>query len=509
MRIEECPDEINYDTVIVIVDVVKTKLELRITDPLPPEIIQVRVNQRGTITATLKNDSEIPLEFDRLVVQSNPPFRVTSPAVPFWLQPGTVIPVEIEFAPTAPGMYSGTLTAYTSEKSGDELSCPDSVKVIFSAEGIFATITLSKSTLDFGDVLWCETKLDTFYVGNSEKSSEPFTIISDPTITGVSASHFTIEEKPAVPITLQPGETVRYIVRFTPNNGAVDVLNAELRIRTDNQVDSVLLVLLTGKRDKVHLEALPSEVIDFGDVLIESTWIPKTKIHNRSKFNTNIRLIAIQKIAGDIETTFNFTDSEINALDSIAIEPKFVFKTVTPLEIRLVFVSDYPCPDTLTLIFRANGIKGSLQSPDSVYFGMVIPCDSYGQKIYVKNTGMTTLEIQNAEIQTGEVFTFFEQPQLPITIAPGDSVYFAITFAPWGKPEGIFTDYLVLTSKIDNKQQVIEIKLFGELSIGLILNPDSLDFGNVTVGKTKSLPFEIKMTDDRELLVVKLLPAKH
>lgn len=509
LKNEECPDDVNFDTVIVIVNVIRTRLELTISDPLPPDIIQVRVNQRGTITATLKNDSGIPLEFDRLVVEPNPPFRVTSPDVPFWLEPGNILPVEIEFAPTSPGMYSATLTAYTSEKSGEELSCPDSVKVILNAEAIFATITLSKSTLDYGDVLWCENKLDTFYVGNSAQSSESFNIIADPVISGVSASRYTVVEKPSLPKNVAPGESVRYIVRFIPENGIVETLNAELKIETDNPVDQFLLVLLTGKRDRVFLEALPGEITDFGDVLIESTWLPKTKIHNRSKYNTNLRLIDIQHPLGDIETTYNYTDSPINALDSISIEPKFVFKTVTPLEVRLVFVSDYPCRDTLTLIYRANGIKGSLQSPDSVYFGKMAPCESSGQKIYVKNTGMTTLEIRNAEIRYGDAFSFYEPPQLPITIVPGDSAYFAITFDPGSKSEGSFTDFLVVTALIDNKQQIIEVKLFGELFIGLEITPDSLYFGKLTLGKTKSMPFDIKINADRQLLIMKLLPAKH
>lgn len=504
LKMEECPDEDYFDTVYVVVDVVESDLVLQITDPLPPNILQVRTNQRGIIKALLTNNGTAPAEIDNLEIQPNPPFRIISPILPILLNPSRTIEVEIEFAPITEGMFSGRLTAFSAELRGEELSCPDTVSVDFQAEALFSAVTLSKSTLDFGDVLWCETKLDTFFVGNSEESTTSYRIISDPVISGTGFAYYRIITKPQIPRTLQPGETAMYVVEFTPGKGSAEIINASISIKTDNSADEEITVLLTGNREKIIIEILPTNEVNFGDVLIESTWIPKIKFYNRSSKAANLKLLAIQKIAGEIETTLNFPDAEIPPKDSAFIEPKFVFKSVTLLELRLVFISDYPCPDTIVITFRANGIKGSLDYPDSIHFGNLRPCETLTRQVCLENTGSTKIAISDIRLPVGSPFSFADAITLPDTILPGENLCFDVIFDSFKLKAEKHIGNLLVTAIIDNKFQIIDIKLIGDVRTEVSVSPARLDFGRVLIGRKSEMQFSIGFTGNWELALVNL-----
>ncbi len=122
-------------------------------------------------------------------------------------------------------------------------------------------------------------------------------------------------------------------------------------------------------------------------------------------------------------------------------------------------------------------------------FGKVKVGSSASFSIQLSNTGTKSLSISSKSKQ-GSEFHFGYFP-LPITLKPGKSVKLPIIFKPTviGHVTGAFT---LNSNAVDS---VLSIPVAGTGAPVLTLSPTSLNFGNVTVGKTASLPVTLTAAD--------------
>jgi hypothetical protein len=120
--------------------------------------------------------------------------------------------------------------------------------------------------------------------------------------------------------------------------------------------------------------------------------------------------------------------------------------------------------------------------PCSHAFGRVEVGGSSSFSILLTNTGTKYLRILTKSKQGSGEFRYGYFP-LPITLRPGSTVKLPIVFKPTavGRVTGAFT----LVSTALNKSLSIPVE--GTGSPGLTVSPSKLDFGNVTVGQSKTL----------------------
>ena len=127
--------------------------------------------------------------------------------------------------------------------------------------------------------------------------------------------------------------------------------------------------------------------------------------------------------------------------------------------------------------------SGIVANPTSTDFGSVQVGQSKTQMETLTNTTSTGLIVYSSAI-SGAGFSF-SGLTLPLTIAAGQSYTFSLTFAP--QSSGASSGNLILSSRNGRSKLVIVLTGNATASGTLAVTPSALDFGNVTVGTSKSL----------------------
>jgi hypothetical protein len=128
-------------------------------------------------------------------------------------------------------------------------------------------------------------------------------------------------------------------------------------------------------------------------------------------------------------------------------------------------------------------------TPCSHGFGKAKVGTSVSFSIQLSNTGSKSLSILSKSKQ-GSEFQFGSFP-LPVTLSPGKTVNLPIVFKPTatGRVSGTF----ILTSNALDR--TLSLPVTGSGAAVLTLTPGSLNFGNVTVGKSASLDTTLTASD--------------
>jgi hypothetical protein len=124
--------------------------------------------------------------------------------------------------------------------------------------------------------------------------------------------------------------------------------------------------------------------------------------------------------------------------------------------------------------------------PCSHAFGKVKVGTAVSFSIQLSNTGSKSLRIFSKSKQGSGEFHFGSFP-LPITLNPGKSVHLPIIFKPTAI--GHVTGAFILNSNA--RDPLLSLPVAGTGAPQLTLSPTSLNFGNVTVGNSATLPITL------------------
>jgi hypothetical protein len=155
------------------------------------------------------------------------------------------------------------------------------------------------------------------------------------------------------------------------------------------------------------------------------------------------------------------------------------------------------------IIFSAGSTPVSAQPaisvvPASVSFGGVTVGTTNTQTITVSNQGIANLNVSQATV-SGSGFKL-SGLQLPLTVAPGNSAAFTVSFAPTttANTTGTFT----LVSNAPTSPTTIRLGGGGSaVSVKLTANPSSLSFGNVNVRTSSSQTVTLTNTGNASVTV--------
>ncbi len=477
----ECPSVI--DTVTLIGEGVRTDItfsnDITFTD--------IKVGTRDTLTTYLRNTGSSDALITTLPIL-NPPFKVlySVPSVPILLKKDEGVEVYIEYAPTVEGNDSTNYFAYSVMQGK---SCIDTAFIRVKGNSVIPLIELNKYSIDFGLLGMCRTKLDTIIVTN--RGTGAVSITSRGQITGANPAFFRIVTEPSnVPYTLLPNSSEMYIIEFIPSVGASGTKNADFSISTDEPSIPNIVVPLTARSDSIRVSA-PS-MIDFGAVPIGEIRTQTITLTNNSEFDVHVLRVEID----NSNVSLNPQTATIAANGGTAdfdISMNFINSGVQTAHLKFIF--DIPCPDSLIVDVKGDGLVGNIENTTSLDFGILAPCEDSVLIVMVTNTGTASIELLPNPYLRGldkSLFNILDTNSYTKILNPGDSCFIDVQFHPQGSTDGIKQAELAIPIFMNNDTMEVVTSLRGERRSGILMIPNQVAFGNVTVGSTAERKLVLK-----------------
>ena len=447
----------------------------------------VSVGSQATKTVTVKSTGTAPVTITAGSVTGTG-FAATDAGVavanmaPVTLQPGQQVTFDVVFDPAKSGNAGGQLSLSTDAGSP--------VIVSLSGKGINTTypaLSLSAASLDFGDVQ--EGAKSVRQLTLTSSGTAPVTV-SSATIAGQNFQIVSATYPSGVsgwPATLTPGQKVVLSVAFTPD--AVDSFTGDLALSSDAQGGNVN-VPLSGTGDAVpaaNLTASPTS-ISFGQVAVGSKSSQPLTLTSDGNAPLVISAITISgsQFSGDVPSL------------PVTLQPG------EQLKLTLTYEPTADGPASGTVAITSNDSSGPATislggtgttatspqltvSPMTVDFGNVALNTTANKTITLTSSGTAVLTINSVDI-SGTGFTV-SGANFPVTLNPKDSVTLQVKFDP--QAAGDVTGKLTITSNSSTgATTVVELSGTGTITTTvpkLQVSSTSLDFGDVTVGSTKTL----------------------
>jgi len=425
-----------------------------------------------------------------LFLKTNNEFKILmiAPPLPALIRPFVdTIYCTVQFTPTIEGTITDSLFGYSIISMG---ACPDTSAQELVANVVSSKILISTNSIDFGLTGKCGDIIKTFYIKNLETATEDLRITKRASITGSDAANFNIAQEPnPIPYTLKPGDSVIYYVRFIAAAGNEGVKTAQLQIETNSPTNPVITIDLTGEREDLHVQILPSNDIYLGDIYAGFNYDTVLTLTNLGRLEQRISDVLISN--PDI-TVFPIGGTLIpnqgNNLD-------FTFTVNSKIEgnqtANIRFIFNYPCRDTLYATLHFNSIFANYTLPNQIDFGTLSPCESKTDTIYLENNSAAPFvlkSISNIFGADNSLFTLLPPTiKLPDTLFAGDKVPFIVTFDPQSSNDGNKSAYFEITLYINGVETTKRIDLIGERRSGFVVTPPELNFGNVVINTQKTM----------------------
>ncbi len=333
-------------------------------------------------------------------------------------------------------------------------------------------LDVPSATLSFGNV----------QVGQSLSLSASLSAGSQPvTVTAANLSEpgFSVSGL-ALPLTISPGQHITYRVNFAPERAGP--LTASIAFVSDaSDATSLQMVSGTGYQPRGSLSGGP-ESLDFGSVEIGESLLLSASL-SAGSFPVTVTAVSSSNHG------FFLTGLKLPLVlppgESIGYHVVFAPQSVGSITGNIAFVSNACTPPVvLTVVgtgIRPPGILGA--SPAMLNFGNVL----------VGGSSSRTVSLSANKFPVTVTEAYGSQPEfavsglaLPLTILPGQSVAFEVTFTP--QTDGARTGSASFVSNSFNSPFFQVLEGTGTVASGVLsAGPSPLDFGDVQVGRSASL----------------------
>jgi len=329
-------------------------------------------------------------------------------------------------------------------------------------------LSTSPSSVTFGDVDVGTTSTQTVTFSNAGSGS--LTISQ----AAVSGAGFTMAGQ-TFPLTLSAGQSSSVTVQFAPTvtgstTGSVSLVS--------NASNSPTSVTLNGAGVRHQLSITPSTV-SFGNVMVGTANAQTVTLTNSGTANLNISQGSVTGAGfGMSGLTFPFS---LAPGQSSTFNAQFA-PSAPGSASGSVSVASNATNSPATIALSGAGVQPQISVvPASVSFGSVTVGLSNTQTMTLSNPGSANLSVSQATL-TGAGFAL-SGLTLPLTVAPGQSTTFTVSFTPTVASSA--TGSLSLVSNAPGSPLAVALSGTGVAPIlQLSANPASLSFGNVTVGSS-------------------------
>ena len=302
-------------------------------------------------------------------------------------------------------------------------------------------------------------------------------------LSGLHQRHRLYVERITTPLTLAAGQSTSLAAKFAPTTTGSASGNVTI---TSNASNPTLTVSISGTGTAVPVGTLSSNPtsLGFGNVTVGSNQSLSTTITNTGSASVTISQASISGTGFTLSGIT--TPLTLTAGQSTSLAVKFAPTTTGSASGNVTITSNASNP-SLTVSLSGTGTAvpvGTLGSnPTSLGFGNVTVGSNQSLSTTITNTGSASVTISQASI-SGTGFTL-SGITTPLTLTAGQSTSLAVKFAP--TTTGSASGNVTITSNASNPTLTVPVSGTGIAAGQLSAAPNSLNFGNVTVGQNQSL----------------------
>jgi hypothetical protein len=445
----------------------------------------VVVGSSKAVTDTLTNGTTANITITS-VVASDPEFAVTAPTLPLVLAAGQSTNLSIAFTPSAAGKPSGKLALMEGLLGAAEID----LAVAGNALSV-GTLAITPGSLAFGNVRIGQSQVQTATLTNSGQSSVTISQAS------ASSSVFTLTGL-TFPVTLAAGQGTNFTVVFAPKNpGAVTgniSVNGQASLSADPtggqsgaaSKPTAAALAVSGDGTTAGQLALNPSSLSFGSVTIGSSQSQTVTLSNAGGTSTTISSATVSGAGFSLSGLA--TPLILAAGQSSSFRITFAPNSAGPVAGSIAIGSTAANSNLTAALTGTATTPGALSAnPASLSFGGVAVGSSQSQTGSVTNPGGSSVTLSQATV-SGAGFSVGGLA-LPITLSPGQTTSFSVTFAP--QAAGNLNGTVAFVSNV----ATINVALAGTgLAPGsLVAKPASVNFGNVQIGSSQ--PLTITLTN--------------
>jgi centrosomal CEP192-like protein len=373
------------------------------------------------------------------------------------------------------------------------------VSLVFLAMPIEAGVGVKPASLSFGSVT-VNTTSSAASVIVTNNGGQAVSIVQ----VSSSLPEFIIIS-PAMPITLGPHGSASFQIVFQPD--AAKTFSGSIVFSTSRangggtQSISVSGTGTTASSasstsSQSYLLSANTSSLNFGNSLVGSSASQAIALTNTGTASVNLSQVAI---TGAGFTVSGFTGAvTLTAGQSLSLNVSFAPATSGSAAGSLSFVSSATNSPT-TISLSGNGVQPQISViPASVGFGNVTVGVTNTQTLVISNPGTANLSVTQASL-VGTGFSF-SGLTLPLSVAPGGSANFIVSFAPTSASS--LSGNLTLVNNTLNSPFIVPLAGTGVSPITqLTASPSSLSFGSITTGVSKTQSVTLANTGNSSVSV--------
>ncbi len=448
-------------------------------DPVSLSFGTVNVGSSVSLPVTIINPGDASLIISD-ITSSDAQYTFSS-SLPITVLPGGNTAIDITFTPTGEGTYPGNLS-FVHNATGS----PAVLSVTGTGHILFSTFNLDPVSLNF----------DTVNVGNF--ASLPVTISNSGDasliISDITSSDAQYTFSSSLPITVLPGGNTAVDITFTPTGEGTYPGNLSF---VHNAPGSPAVLPVTGT----------------GHILVST--------FNLDPVSLNFDTVNVGSFASLPVTINNSGDASLIISDITSSDAQYTISGSLPLtvlpggntavDITFTPTGEGTYPASLSFTHNAPGSPAVLPvtgtghilastfniDPVSLSFGTVNVGSSASLPVTINNSGDASLIISDI---TSSDAQYTISGSLPLTVLPGGNAAIDITFTPTG--EGTYPASLYFTHNASGSPDSLSLTGTGHVLISVFnTNPLSLNFGDVTVDSSATLPVTISNSGDASLII--------
>lgn len=378
-------------------------------------------------------------------------------------------------------------------------------------------------TINFLEVFVNSSKTDSVIIKNTGKDTlivYPFSKENIQSPPGYDTTDFNIiwEDGWRDFLKIAPNDSQRVTVTFAPKDTGNQIAN--LVITNNDPIKSTVRVLLIGNgielAPKINVQP---DSLDFETVIIDSSKVDYITILNKG--NDTLRILPFTKenlVHPSNQDTTDFIFVWKNEWgDILKIDPdssKKVTITFSPQDTgfqkaNLVIESNDPGKQVIRLPIKGIGGKPIIKvDKNQIDFQNVLVDSVSLETLTISNIGYAMLQIDSIKIDSenndfGYRWLNMEEHDT-VKIGRGDSVKVEITFSP--QDTGKQKANLVIFSN-DRETPAKFVELLGNgIKPNILVNTNTLDFGNIKLGSADTLSLSIMNGGTAELIIYSITP---
>jgi hypothetical protein len=440
---------------------------------------KVPVGSSGSQTVALLNSGTGPVNVSQATMGGNA-FGMTGLALPMTLGPGQSTAFTVSFAPAAAGSASGNISVVS--------NAANSVSTVaLSGMGVQPQISVAPASVNFGTVTVGQTSSQAVTLTNAGGANLNITQLAGPG-TGFSLSGL------ALPFTLAPGKTTAFTLSFTPTSGASSASSLML---VSNAPTSPTTIPLSGTGSAQVLQLTPStNSLSFGSQALNASATQSVTLTNTG--NSAVSISQVNVTGSGFTLNGSAPLVTVSAGQAASFSVTFT-PTVAGNAAGSASVVSTAANSPLSISLSGVGVQPQISVvPGGVSFGTVTVGQTNSQTVTLSNPGTANLNVtQFAGPGTGFGLTGLA---LPLTLAPGKSTTFTLSFTP---TSGTSTSSsLTLVSNAPNSPTTIPVNGTG-LAPVLQLTPSttSLSFGSETLNASATQSVTLTNTGNAALSI--------